>query len=132
MTSPPRLGCGAAILDGAGRLLLARRLTEPEAGCYGLLGGKIEPGEAARDAILREIEEEIGVRLELQGFLCAVDLILPGGVHWVSVVERARIASGTPEIREPDKLADLGWFAPGAAPAPLTQAAIAAMKALGG
>jgi ADP-ribose pyrophosphatase YjhB (NUDIX family) len=130
--TPPRLGCGAAILDGDGRMLLARRLTEPEAGCYGLLGGKIEPGEAMRDAILREIEEEIGVRLELQGFLCAVDLILPGGIHWVSVVERARIASGTPEIREPEKLADLGWFARDALPQPLTQAAIAAVKALGG
>jgi ADP-ribose pyrophosphatase YjhB (NUDIX family) len=128
----PRLGCGAAILDESGRMLLARRLTAPEAGCYGLLGGKIEPGEATRDAILREIEEEIGVRLELQGFLCAVDLILPDGVHWVSVVERARIASGTPKILEPEKLADLGWFARAALPLPLTQAAIAAVKALGG
>jgi 8-oxo-dGTP diphosphatase len=128
----PRLGCGAAILDESGRMLLARRLTAPEAGCYGLLGGKIEPGEATRDAILREIEEEIGVRLELQGFLCAVDLILPDGVHWVSVVERARIASGTPKILEPEKLADLGWFARAALPRPLTQAAIAAVKALGG
>lgn len=128
----PRLGCGAAILDESGRMLLARRLTEPEAGCYGLLGGKIEPGEATRDAILREIAEEIGVRLELQGFLCAVDLILPNGVHWVSVVERAQIASGTPKIHEPDKLADLGWFARDALPQPLTQAAIAAVKALDG
>lgn len=128
----PRLGCGAAILDESGRMLLARRLTAPEAGCYGLLGGKIEPGEATRDAILREIEEEIGVRLELQGFLCAVDLILPDGVHWVSVVERARIASGTPKILEPEKLADLGWFARAALPRALTQAAIAAVKALGG
>ncbi len=127
----PRLGCGAAILDGAGRMLLARRLTEPEAGCFGLLGGKIEPGEAARNAILREIAEEIGVSLELQGFLCAVDLILPGGTHWVSVVERARIVSGTPQIREPEKLADLGWFARDALPQPLTQAAIAAIRALG-
>jgi 8-oxo-dGTP diphosphatase len=72
------------------------------------------------------------VRLELQGFLCAVDLIGPGNVHWVSVVERARIAQGVPEIREPDKLADLGWFAREALPTPLTQAAIAAVKALDG
>jgi ADP-ribose pyrophosphatase YjhB (NUDIX family) len=126
----PRLGCGAAILDDQGRWLLARRLTAPEAGHFGLLGGKIDPGEATRAAILREIAEEIGVAIESLGFLCAVDQIGPDGQHWVSIVERARILAGVPAIREPAKLADLGWFAPNALPAPLTRAARTAMAAL--
>lgn len=125
----PRVGCGAAIVDGQGRWLLARRLTSPEAGHFGLLGGKIDPGEPIRAAIIREIEEEIGVGIEALGFLCAVDQIGPDGQHWVSIVERARILSGTPAIREPHKLADLGWFAPDALPTPLTQAARAALSA---
>lgn len=36
----PEAGCGAAILDGQGRLLLIQRLREPEAGAWGLPGGK--------------------------------------------------------------------------------------------
>lgn len=126
----PRLGCGAAILDAQGRWLLARRLTAPEAGHFGLLGGKIDPGEPTRAAIRREIAEEIGVAIESLGFLCAVDQIGPDGQHWVSIVERARIVAGVPAIREPGKLAELGWFAPDALPAPLTQAARAALAAL--
>ncbi|MFM7344438.1 MAG: NUDIX domain-containing protein [Tagaea sp.] len=127
----PRVGCGAAILDAQGRWLLARRLTAPEAGHFGLLGGKIDAGEATRAAIKREIAEEIGVEIDLLGFLCAVDQIGPDGEHWVSIVERVRIVSGVPAIREPAKLADLGWFEPGALPAPLTQAARTALAALG-
>lgn len=125
----PRLGCGAAIRDADGRWLLARRLTAPEAGHFGLLGGKIEPGEATRAAIRREIAEEIGVEIETLGFLCAVDQIGPDGAHWVSIVERARIVAGAAAIREPDKLADLGWFAPDALPEPLTLAARTALAA---
>lgn len=126
----PRVGCGAAILDAQGRWLLARRLTPPEAWHFGLLGGKIDAGEATRMAIKREIAEEIGVEIELLGFLCAVDQIGPDGAHWVSIVERARIVSGIPGIREPAKLADLGWFDDTALPAPLTQAARTALAAL--
>lgn len=126
----PGLGCGAAIVDAEGRRLLARRLTPPEAGHFGLLGGKIDPGESTRAAILREIAEEIGVEIEALGFLCAVDQIGQDGEHWVSIVERARIVSGVPAIREPHKLAELGWFAPDALPEPLTRVARAALAAL--
>jgi ADP-ribose pyrophosphatase YjhB (NUDIX family) len=37
----PRLGCGAAILR-AGRLLLVQRRRPPEAGHWGLPGGKVD------------------------------------------------------------------------------------------
>jgi 8-oxo-dGTP pyrophosphatase MutT (NUDIX family) len=57
----PEAGCGAAILDDAGRLLLIQRLRQPEAGAWGLPGGKIDFGEPAMQTARREIAEELGI-----------------------------------------------------------------------
>ena len=50
----PEAGCGAAIRDAEGRILLIQRMREPEAGAWGLgpgawglPGGKIDFGEPA-------------------------------------------------------------------------------------
>lgn len=52
----------AALLDGEGRVLLARRPEgKPMAGLWEFPGGKIEPGETPEAALARELEEELGV-----------------------------------------------------------------------
>lgn len=52
----------AGIIEKEGRVLLARR---PEGKSHGLLwefpGGKVEPGECPRNALVRELEEELGL-----------------------------------------------------------------------
>ncbi|WP_265269508.1 NUDIX hydrolase [Sphingomonas lycopersici] len=50
----------ALIDDRAGRLLLVRKAGARR---FMLAGGKIEPGEAPLDALLRELDEEIGLTL---------------------------------------------------------------------
>lgn len=53
----------AVILDGQGRFLLAQRPEgKPYPGYWEFPGGKIEPGETPRDALVRELEEELGIR----------------------------------------------------------------------
>lgn len=121
----PEAGCGAAILNEEGRLLLIQRLREPEAGAWGLPGGKIDFGEAAMDTARREISEELGITIELTRLACIAETIDRGdGRHWVAPVFEARIVSGQPSIREPDKHGGWGWFAFDAMPEHLTTPAI--------
>ncbi|GAA4298738.1 (deoxy)nucleoside triphosphate pyrophosphohydrolase [Streptomyces venetus] len=55
---------GAALVDD-GRLLAARRSAPVElAGRWELPGGKVEPGETADVALVRELREELGVDAE--------------------------------------------------------------------
>jgi 8-oxo-dGTP diphosphatase len=116
------VGCGAAILRGE-RLLLVKRRKAPEAGFWSLVGGKVDFLERAEDAIVRETLEEVGVSIELGPLLCLVQMIGIDGQHWVSPVYRAALGSGEPVNREPDKIAEIGWFALDDPPAPLAQAA---------
>jgi len=125
----PRVGVGALIVDDQGRVLLGKRRREPEAGCWGILGGKVDFGERVAETCAREVLEEAGVEIEVGELICLVDQIdIEAGTHWVSPVFRGRIVAGEPVNREPEALAAIGWFAPGDLPAPLT---LATRRALG-
>ena len=130
MSTEPRLGCGAALVRD-GEILLLRRLRDPEAGCWGLPGGKVDWLEPVEQAVTREIQEELDVRLGELSLLCVVDQIDPAqGQHWVAPVYLAAGFVGEPRIVEPEKHAGLGWFALSSPPAPLTAATVAALAAL--
>ena len=52
----------AAVRNAAGEVLLVRRIDD---GNWELPGGRIEVGETARQAVIREVAEESGVAIEL-------------------------------------------------------------------
>jgi ADP-ribose pyrophosphatase YjhB (NUDIX family) len=58
-------------------VLLIRRGTPPRLGEWSLPGGRIEPGERAMDAALRELREETGVEAEITELLDVVDGLFP-------------------------------------------------------
>ncbi|MBC9178503.1 NUDIX domain-containing protein [Pseudoroseomonas ludipueritiae] len=126
----PRLGCGAAIVVD-GRILLIRRLKAPEAGCWGLPGGKVDLYEAAAAAVEREVREETGIGIRAERLLCVVDQIdRAGGQHWFAPIYLATAFTGQPRILEPGKHDGLGWFPLEGTPAALTCATLAALRAL--
>jgi len=131
-TREPRLGCGAAIVID-GRILLVKRRTDPEAGCWGLPGGKVDLYETTTAATEREIREELGIGIQATALLCLVDQIdRVRGHHWFSPVYLVRIFTGEPAIVEPDKHDGLGWFPLDAVPEALTVPTIIALRALRG
>jgi mutator protein MutT len=128
----PRLGCGAAIIEDS-KILLIKRKRSPEANHWGLPGGKVEPGERVEDAVIREIGEELGITIQLCGWVCTVDhLEHSTGQRWVAQVYSALIVSGAPTICEPDALAAAEWFAIDCLPSPLTAATLQTIDAFGG
>lgn len=51
----------ACFLEYEGRFLIFQRSSEAhQAGKWGLPAGKVEPGEAEKDAVIREVREETG------------------------------------------------------------------------
>jgi 8-oxo-dGTP diphosphatase len=60
------LRCAAALIfDGAGRIFVQRRSPDRRLfpGAWDIVGGHLEPGETALDAVRREVHEETGWRL---------------------------------------------------------------------
>ena len=118
------VGVGAVIVNGAGRLFLARRgpLAKNERGLWEFPGGAVEFGERLADALCREIREEYGIEIAVGELLDVADHILPAeGQHWVSPSYLCRIVGGTPSICEPGKCSAIAWFAPDDLPAELTE-----------
>lgn len=80
-----------------GSVLLIRRGKPPRLGEWSLPGGRIEPGERAVDAALRELKEETGVTARITGLLDVVDGIFPeADRHYVLIDYAAEWVSGEP------------------------------------
>jgi ADP-ribose pyrophosphatase YjhB (NUDIX family) len=126
----PRLGCGAAIVAD-GRILLVRRLSDPEAGRWGLPGGKVDLYETVIAAVEREIREELGIAITAGKLLCLVDQIdRLQGEHWFAPVFLVSTFTGEPKIVEPHKHDGLAWFPLEALPDALTRSTVVALGAL--
>ncbi|MEV0727566.1 (deoxy)nucleoside triphosphate pyrophosphohydrolase [Polymorphospora sp. NPDC050346] len=99
---------GAAIVE-AGRVLACARSSPPEAaGKWEFPGGKVETGESDVAALIRECEEELGVRIEV-GDRVGHDVPLGRG-DAVLGVYLARLRD---EVRpRPLEHAELRWLAP--------------------
>ena len=58
------LVAACALIDTDGRVLLAKRPQgRPMAGLWEFPGGKVEPGETPEAALIRELEEELAIRV---------------------------------------------------------------------
>lgn len=102
-------------------MLLGLRKGSHGAGSWSIPGGKVEPGELPIITAQREVEEETGMRVSpLPFLLMPYNNTFAGGEPWVTLyficqVENMRV----PEVKEPDKCEQWGWFSFNGLPDPL-------------
>lgn len=99
--SHPVPTAGVICLRGE-EVLLIKRGTPPRLGQWSLPGGRIELGETAAAAALRELTEETGVTADLLGLIDVVDGIFTSREtgettrHYLMIDYAARWTSGEP------------------------------------
>ncbi|NCG18650.1 MAG: NUDIX domain-containing protein, partial [Rhodobacterales bacterium] len=98
-----RVVAGAVVRNG--RVLTARRGPGMLlAGCWELPGGKVEPGEDDRDALARELFEELGIRVKVTDAIGDWEHPYPTArVHLIAYV--AELVEGEPKTTEHDAIA---------------------------
>lgn len=126
MPTPTTIVVAAVIRDPAGRILLTRR---PDGvhmgGLWEFPGGKVDHGEAPADALVRELDEELGVGAVV-GSPVTFAVHEEPGLRVLLLFFDADIGDDRPIAREGQRIA---WVAPTELPSYPTPPADAALVA---
>jgi ADP-ribose pyrophosphatase YjhB (NUDIX family) len=101
-----------------GRVLLVRRAREPWRGYWDMPGGFCEPEEYPAATAIREVREEVGLEVELTGYLGAwPDVYGPPGSPdadkaTLNIYYTARAVGGEEGTGDPTETLEIGWFGP--------------------
>jgi 8-oxo-dGTP diphosphatase len=110
-TAATRIPCvGAVIRDDTGRLLMILRGHDPGRGLWSIPGGRIEPGESAEEAVVREVREETGVEVRCGPLLGTAEL--PGSAGAIVDIRDYRAYPTAGSAATPtagDDAADVRW-----------------------
>ena len=116
-----RPSVSAVIFDGEGRVLLQRRTDN---GQWGLPGGSVEIGESVKAAIVREVQEETGLTVEVARLVGVYSdpsfqvVAYPDGrvVHYVNICLECHITGGA--LTTSAETLEVGFFPGTALPEP--------------
>ena len=89
----------AAIIQREGAYFATQRGYGEFEGMWEFPGGKIEPGESREVALKREIQEELGIDITIDKFLCTTDYDYPS-FHLTMHCYLCSVESGMIELRE--------------------------------
>lgn len=90
---------GAAITDGTKILAAQRSEKMKEPLKWEFVGGKVEPGETHQQALVREVQEELGIHIQV-GEHIATGTSESNGSRILLHVYRAQILKGQPQAAE--------------------------------
>lgn len=114
--SRPVVAVGAIVVK-AGKVLLVRRRTEPSRSLWSLPGGAVKRGEELREAVAREVREECGIDVRVEGVVEVLDRITVdqrGRVryHYVIIDFLASWRKG--RVRAASDVSEASWVDPAA------------------
>jgi ADP-ribose pyrophosphatase YjhB (NUDIX family) len=106
----PLLGVGGVVVH-EGRVLLVQRGREPLKGQWSLPGGLLEVGESLESGVIREVEEETGLRVQPVQLIELLDRIHREGgrvrYHYVIADYLCRVTGG--DLRAASDAAAVRW-----------------------
>ena len=109
------IGVGAVILDGDGRILLVKHVPRKGdfwGGQWMVPGGGLELGETLEEGVIRELEEETNLKVEVLSHVSTLDRIVREGdevkIHVVYVDFLVRPVNG--ELRPSSDVGAARWF----------------------
>lgn len=114
----PRVGIGVMVIKD-GKVLMGKRKSSHGAGEWAWPGGHLEYMESFEQCARRETKEEAGIEIQNIRFLFLGNLKKYAPKHYVHVQLLADWKSGEPQVLEPEKLEQWGWFHMDNLPSPL-------------
>jgi mutator protein MutT len=110
---------GVMILNNKGEVLLGKRHDDAQKassdlhgeGTWTMPGGKLDFHEILIDGAIREVFEEIGVKVNLDKLkiISVTDEIVPDN-HYVTIGFLCENLDGEPKIMEPEEITEWRWY----------------------
>lgn len=105
----PKVGVGVLIFKDR-KVLLGKRKSKHAGGVFSAPGGKMDYLESFEQAVRREVAEECGLNIKDLKFLCIYNLKEYPPDHYVNFGFTADWDGGEPQLLEPDKFEEWGWY----------------------
>lgn len=104
----PGIGVGGIIINNNKILLLKRKL-EPEIDSWCYPGGRLEFGETLEDAVIREIKEEVNLKVIILKYIGYGNQITEN-YHWVNHTFITQVINGVEKNIDTAAHSDMQWF----------------------
>jgi ADP-ribose pyrophosphatase YjhB (NUDIX family) len=111
----PKVAVGALVSDGR-CVLLVRRAAPPRVGYWALPAGYMDGDELPEQALVREVEEETGLRIKVRDFRSVTPLAGWAEQRGLLLLYVAEPAGAPQVLSAHDDVSEVRWFAPGEIP----------------
>jgi 8-oxo-dGTP diphosphatase len=118
MFQRPLVGVAVIIMKDHNVLLGKRKMSHGD-GTWALPGGHLEFNETIEDCAKREVFEETGLFIKnIRYGTFTNDIFINDQKHYITLFVLSEYDHGIPELKEPDKCHEWGWFSWGNLPEP--------------
>jgi 8-oxo-dGTP diphosphatase len=104
-----RIPCVGAVVVHDGRLLVVRRGREPGRGLWSVPGGRVERGESAQEAVVREVAEETALAVTAGRLVGRVERAAPLSGTYVIDDLRCEVVGDPDAVRAGDDADEVRW-----------------------